>query len=531
MPRDINKLPPPVDRGRRDIDSLPPPVDMPQRGLGDFAGGAAEQVGERVKAIPQAAKGLWDYYSGGELGKDLEHPVQAIQDKVIPAAKEGFTGWLKNMVDGYVMGSYGSGGQPAGSMGGELSGSNYSRQDEPYPQQTADRVFNDPLGHLEAPYAPGAPVLGEAAFVNTMKALKGAGSAIRKIVKPTMEEFVSAQAKTIQKEIDNVWESIPEVDTGYAEVPKGSPLVNQLKIEADSTPMLKTHTPKTYSDALTNNRWDDLYDDYTAFEERQRAADKFNTRYEDLAGEAKPAPTSEIKIETKPGPAGGKDVVYDIAGDVVDGRTVRDYIPNTESIGATLTDYTEVNGIRDIPLSEFDLTGKHYSVEGTKRIKKLASEIKDSGEINPLIVVLDSEGAYILEGGTRAEALYTLDAKSLPAKVVIDNSNPPLDLAAKAKTKPNAPPKAPVKAAANYEVKLNAEKGGLEVYRDGKRVKPKEAIKIAKPAFTEDDIAEFAGLQNVVNNAGMKSFTAEEKAMYDRFNKLLKSYQERLNRK
>ena len=73
-----------------------------------------------------------------------------------------------------------------------------------------------------------------------------------------------------------------------------------------------------------------------------------------------------------------------------------------------------------MPLSEFDLTGKSYSTSETARIKNLAEEIKMSQEIKPLIVVRDKEGLYILEGGHRAEALYLLGVKYLPAKLVID---------------------------------------------------------------------------------------------------------------
>jgi hypothetical protein len=103
-----------------------------------------------------------------------------------------------------------------------------------------------------------------------------------------------------------------------------------------------------------------------------------------------------------------------------DGRIVREEIPNLGSISASLENYEEVPGIRDIPLSEFELSGKSYDKSGTDRIKELAEEIKQSGEINPLIVVMDEEGLYILEGGHRSEALYRLGAKSLPAKLVID---------------------------------------------------------------------------------------------------------------
>lgn len=117
------------------------------------------------------------------------------------------------------------------------------------------------------------------------------------------------------------------------------------------------------------------------------------------------------------------DEKYPRVGDTSDGRTVLEDVPNTSSISASLGDtYQVLPGIRDIPLSEFTLTGKSYSVSETKRIENLAERIKDSGEINPLIVVQDAEGLYILEGAHRAEALYLLKAKSLPAMLVLDES-------------------------------------------------------------------------------------------------------------
>lgn len=112
---------------------------------------------------------------------------------------------------------------------------------------------------------------------------------------------------------------------------------------------------------------------------------------------------------------------YPIISGTSDGRTIRQEIPNMESIDATLDEYRILPGIRDVPLSEFYLTGKHYSYDGTQRIRELAKEIQQSGEINPLIVVIEKEGPYILEGATRAEALYLLGANSFPALVVEEN--------------------------------------------------------------------------------------------------------------
>jgi hypothetical protein len=100
------------------------------------------------------------------------------------------------------------------------------------------------------------------------------------------------------------------------------------------------------------------------------------------------------------------EMKYPKAGSIVDGRVVRDNVPNMGSISAELDEYTVLPGVREVPISEFTLTGRSYSVSETKRIEDLAERITDSGEINPLIVVIDAEGPYILEGGHRAEALF-----------------------------------------------------------------------------------------------------------------------------
>ena len=114
---------------------------------------------------------------------------------------------------------------------------------------------------------------------------------------------------------------------------------------------------------------------------------------------------------------------YSLAGSLVDGRIVLNDILNIESIGGSLDDYEILPGIRKVPLSDFDLTGRHWSVEGNKKIKRLVSEISSSNKISPLIIVIDAEISgrpYILEGEHRIEALYKLKAKFFPALVVLD---------------------------------------------------------------------------------------------------------------
>ena len=117
------------------------------------------------------------------------------------------------------------------------------------------------------------------------------------------------------------------------------------------------------------------------------------------------------------------DTRYPKVRDVVDGRSVLPDVPNTSSIGSSLTDWEALPGIREVPVSEFTLSGKHYSPDGQKRIDQLVAAISQSNEIAPLIVVIDKDGPYILEGATRAEALFKMGAKSFPALVVIDKES------------------------------------------------------------------------------------------------------------
>ena len=114
------------------------------------------------------------------------------------------------------------------------------------------------------------------------------------------------------------------------------------------------------------------------------------------------------------------DKKYPIARNEVDGRIVRKNIDNTSSISSSLTKYKILPGIREVPMSDFFVTGKHYSVDGQRKIDQLASQILNSKEISPLIVVIDKEGPYVLEGATRLDALKTINAKSFPALIVID---------------------------------------------------------------------------------------------------------------
>jgi len=108
---------------------------------------------------------------------------------------------------------------------------------------------------------------------------------------------------------------------------------------------------------------------------------------------------------------------------------------STSSIAASLYEYDVWRQLRDVPYSAFDYSGNvlgwfsHRSGE-EERVANLADEIKlglDSGEgkIEPLIVAVDKDGPYILEGQHRFCALHALGYKSFPALVVIDLEDRP----------------------------------------------------------------------------------------------------------
>lgn len=116
---------------------------------------------------------------------------------------------------------------------------------------------------------------------------------------------------------------------------------------------------------------------------------------------------------------------FPVAGKTVDGRTVRSKIPNESSIDSSLDSYEVLPGVREISMSDMDpnYNPTSYSAAENERIDRLAEQITESGEINPLIIVIDKEKhPYVLEGGHRYDALKRLQAKSFPAKVVIDTS-------------------------------------------------------------------------------------------------------------
>ena len=114
-------------------------------------------------------------------------------------------------------------------------------------------------------------------------------------------------------------------------------------------------------------------------------------------------------------------------GDNVSGLVVREDVPNMSSISASMDQYTVLPGIKEVPKTAFDasyISGLKAS-KLDKRTESLSKEIEANKEINPLIVAVDNDGAYIIEGGHRFDALMYKDTPSVPAVVVIDETNPP----------------------------------------------------------------------------------------------------------
>jgi hypothetical protein len=115
---------------------------------------------------------------------------------------------------------------------------------------------------------------------------------------------------------------------------------------------------------------------------------------------------------------------YRMAGARVAGLLVLGRVPDTASIRASLLKYKVLPGIRSVPFSAFFPAPypkpKYYSVSEERRTLSLARQIASSRELEPLIVVEDRDGPYVLEGSHRFDALLELGVKRFPALVVID---------------------------------------------------------------------------------------------------------------
>lgn len=114
--------------------------------------------------------------------------------------------------------------------------------------------------------------------------------------------------------------------------------------------------------------------------------------------------------------------MYPAVGTSIGTLKIRPEVPNTGSISSTLNTYQTLKGIRAVPMANFNSSfqANFYSASDMAKCKSLAEQIKASQEISPLIVVVDKEGPYILEGAHRLVALGMLQVESIPAMVIID---------------------------------------------------------------------------------------------------------------
>jgi len=108
---------------------------------------------------------------------------------------------------------------------------------------------------------------------------------------------------------------------------------------------------------------------------------------------------------------------------MVGGLYVGDTVSNRSSIDSSLDSY-KILGIREVPYSVFEDQGAPIYANRSQEnyTKELADKISESQKLNPLIVVYDKDGYYILEGSHRFDALKELGIKSFPALVVKDTS-------------------------------------------------------------------------------------------------------------
>jgi len=109
-----------------------------------------------------------------------------------------------------------------------------------------------------------------------------------------------------------------------------------------------------------------------------------------------------------------------VAGEHVGDLRVHEHIPNLDSIEGYFAESEELKDVRVIPMS--DLGGPRsvfYAADDFKRSERLADQINESREINPLIVGVDEKGPFIIEGAHRFVALHYLKAQAFPAVVVV----------------------------------------------------------------------------------------------------------------
>jgi hypothetical protein len=102
-------------------------------------------------------------------------------------------------------------------------------------------------------------------------------------------------------------------------------------------------------------------------------------------------------------------------------------VKNMGSIPASLENYEIINGVQTLPINAFESTNMYdlfYDKNDMDRVRSLAGQIQANNRIDPLIVVQDKEGYYVLEGGHRLGALDAIGAEEVPAIIVKDLDDP-----------------------------------------------------------------------------------------------------------
>jgi hypothetical protein len=145
---------------------------------------------------------------------------------------------------------------------------------------------------------------------------------------------------------------------------------------------------------------------------------------EDIVGDWEKAKTFKEWLHTNHAELGRRYPKIRGSSDLVDGRRVSGNVDNTSSIGASLTNWVAMSGIRRIPASDFEDWNSGYfpdcRADEQQKVKELVAQIQKSNRISPLIVVIDAKGPYVLEGVHRYDALKILKANWVPALIVID---------------------------------------------------------------------------------------------------------------
>ena len=158
----------------------------------------------------------------------------------------------------------------------------------------------------------------------------------------------------------------------------------------------------------------------------------------------------------------------------VEALTVGAHVPNHASIEASFTEYEVLDGIRAVPMAAFEQQAPSWvDPREQRRTEALAQEIRRTGAIAPLIVVVDAEtptkGPYVLEGGHRFDALQLLGKQTVPALVVIDQT-PERGAEAERVAAPAGPPREPT-------LELIEEPSGVEIGASGESAASLEAIR------------------------------------------------------